>query len=95
VLFATLEDETGPANIIVWPDLFEAQRRILMTSSFLLVEGRLQKASGVVHVVAERVFDLTANLARLCSDRTEDARAKDPTQPSERPRPLQQSRGFH
>jgi error-prone DNA polymerase len=95
VLFATLEDETGPSNIIVWPDLFEAQRRILMTSSFLLVEGRLQKASGVVHVVAERVYDLTGSLRRLCSDAAEDADAGDGTLRSKRPPSLQPSRDFH
>jgi error-prone DNA polymerase len=95
VLFATLEDETGPSNIIVWPDLFEAQRRILMTSSFLLVEGRLQKASGVVHVVAERVYDLTGILARLSSGAAEEPDAGDRTLRSKRPPSLQPSRDFH
>jgi error-prone DNA polymerase len=95
VLFATLEDETGPSNIIVWPDLFEARRRILMTSSFLLVEGRLQKASGVVHVVAERVYDLTGNLARLSSGAAEEPNAGGGTLRTKRPRSLQPSRDFH
>jgi error-prone DNA polymerase len=87
VMFATLEDESGPANIIVWPNLFEAQRRILMTSSFLLVEGKLQKASGVVHVIAERVFDLTSDLARLCNDGRGEREGGAPR--------LQSSRDFH
>src|SRR5262249_51365813 len=59
VTFLTREDETGPANIIVWRDLFEKERRIVMSAAFLCVEGKLQKASGVIHVVAERLFDLT------------------------------------
>jgi error-prone DNA polymerase len=65
VVFATLEDETGIANIVIWPKVFARHRRIVMTSRFLAVRGRLQRAGLVVHVVAERFFDLTAHLHRL------------------------------
>ncbi|MGH7010884.1 MAG: error-prone DNA polymerase, partial [Caulobacteraceae bacterium] len=60
VIFMTLEDETGSANIVVWKNVFTAQRRAVMTASFLLVRGRLQRAGEVVHLVAERLEDLTA-----------------------------------
>lgn len=65
IVFLTLEDETGPANIVVWRDRFQANRKTVMMSSFLMVHGRLQKADGVIHVVAERFTDLSAQLARL------------------------------
>ncbi len=71
VTFVTLEDETGPANLVIWKDAFEANRRLVMTSAFLLVHGRLQKAGEVIHVVAERFEDLTPQLSRLREDRAE------------------------
>jgi error-prone DNA polymerase len=65
VVFVTLEDETGPANAVVWGDVFAANRRTVMSASFLVVHGRLQKAGEVIHIVAERFTDLTARLAEL------------------------------
>jgi error-prone DNA polymerase len=65
VVFATLEDETGAANAVVWPDVFLANRRTVMSSRFLVVHGRLQRVGDVIHVVAERFTDLTARLADL------------------------------
>jgi error-prone DNA polymerase len=65
VVFATLEDETGAANAVVWPDVFQANRRTVMASRFLVVHGRLQRAGDVIHVVAERFTDLTGRLADL------------------------------
>jgi error-prone DNA polymerase len=65
VVFATLEDETGAANAVVWPDVFRANRRTVMASRFLVVHGRLQRVGDVIHVVAERFTDLTGRLADL------------------------------
>ena len=65
VVFMTLEDETDIANIIVWPKVLERNRRIVMTSRFLAVRGRLQRAGLVIHVVAESFVDLSADLRRL------------------------------
>ena len=59
VLFVTLEDETGIANLVVWPDVFERQRRLILASSMLGVTGRVQREGEVVHVVAQELFDLT------------------------------------
>jgi len=65
VVFMTLEDETDIANIIVWPKVFEKNRRTVMTARFLAVRGKLQRAGLVIHVVAESFIDLSANLASL------------------------------
>jgi len=68
VVFMTLEDETGIANIVVWKDAFDANRRTVMTSAFLVVHGQVQSQDGVVHVVAERFTDLTARLSEMRED---------------------------
>ena len=65
VVFMTIEDETGQANIIVWPKLFERQRAEIIGARYVAVTGRLQKEGGVIHVVAERVDDLSADLRLL------------------------------
>jgi DNA polymerase III alpha subunit len=65
VIFMTLEDETGTANIIVWPKVFEILRPIVIGARFLSVTGRLQSESGVIHVVAETMEDLTPMMGTL------------------------------
>ncbi|MCJ2143447.1 error-prone DNA polymerase [Methylobacterium sp. E-066] len=65
VVFLTLEDETGIANVIIWKTVFEANRRAAMQARFLAVRGRVQRASGVVHLVAEGFRDLTESLRDL------------------------------
>jgi len=59
VVFVTLEDETGIANAVLWPDRFEAHRRIVMSATMLAIRGRVQREGLVIHVVAERITDLT------------------------------------
>jgi error-prone DNA polymerase len=68
VIFATLEDETGIANIIVWPKVFERYRPIVLGSRLLKVTGRLQSEQGVIHIVAERLEDWSSLLARLSDE---------------------------
>jgi error-prone DNA polymerase len=65
VIFLTLEDETGIANAIVWPKVFEALRPIVIGARFIAVTGRLQNESNVIHVVVERAEDLTSLLGLL------------------------------
>ncbi|MCL4716087.1 MAG: error-prone DNA polymerase [Hyphomonadaceae bacterium] len=65
VIFMTLEDETGIANIVVWPKLFEQFRREVLGGRLVAVDGPVQNESGVIHVVAERVHDWNPLLARL------------------------------
>ncbi len=75
VIFATLEDETGVANVIVWPKTFERYRRVLLQASLLKVTGRLQKEEGVIHLVADHLEDLSIRLASL------EARAQESIRP--------------
>jgi error-prone DNA polymerase len=65
VVFVTLEDETGYINVVVWHDLVERQRRELLGSSLLGVDGVLQKEGEVVHLVARRLTDYTRLLGGL------------------------------
>ncbi|HUD51024.1 OB-fold nucleic acid binding domain-containing protein, partial [Parvibaculum sp.] len=65
VIFATLEDETGIANIIIWPKTYERYRRIVLTSRLLAVKGRVQKEGMVIHVIADELEDLTYELATI------------------------------
>jgi error-prone DNA polymerase len=68
VIFATLEDETGIANIIVWPKIFERFRAIVLGARLLRVWGRVQSEQNVIHVVAEKLEDLTPLLSLLSTD---------------------------
>ncbi len=68
VIFMTIEDETGVANIIVWPKVFEKYRSLVMGARLVKVRGRLQRADGVIHVVAEHVEDITQALGILERD---------------------------
>ncbi len=65
VIFMTIEDETGIANIIVWPKTFERFRPIVLGARYIAVQGQVQQESGVIHVVAAKLGDLTSLLARL------------------------------
>jgi len=69
VLFVTIEDETGHANLIIWPSVFERQRRVLLSATMLACRGKLQKESGVIHVIADEITDLSAML-RSVGDET-------------------------
>ena len=68
VIFATLEDETGIANVIVWPKIFERYRAIVMGARLVKVTGRVQSEQGVIHIVAERLEDLSPLLSLLSSE---------------------------
>jgi error-prone DNA polymerase len=68
VIFMTLEDETAIANTIIWPKIYETFRPIVLGARLISVTGKLQSESGVIHVVAERVEDLTPLLRRLSQE---------------------------
>jgi error-prone DNA polymerase len=91
VVFMTLEDETGIANIVVWKDAFEANRRLVMGASFIIVHGQLQKEGEVIHLVAERFTDLSAKLGEM----REDEGAPPPQVRSRVTGRLIRSRDFH
>jgi len=89
VVFMTIEDETGVANAIVWPKVFEAQRAVVIGARFVAITGRLQNEAGVIHVVAEHVEDLSAWLGLLAAqggDVSGLARADEVKRPQERPK---------
>ncbi|WP_108462995.1 error-prone DNA polymerase [Devosia naphthalenivorans] len=65
VIFATLEDETGVANVIVWPKVFEANRRVVLGARVLGVKGILQREGVVIHVIAKEFVDLTRDMAEI------------------------------
>lgn len=67
VIFVTLEDETGVANLVVWPKMFENEkmRKILLSSRMLAVRGQVQREGIVVHVIAEDMVDMTPALLDL------------------------------
>ena len=65
VVFVTIEDESGIANLVVWPKVFEAHRRIVMGSRLLGVKGRVQREGLVIHLVAEQLWDWSADLDRI------------------------------
>ena len=69
VVFMTLEDETGIANIVVWPKVMERFRKEVMGARLVLVEGYIQSSpEKVVHLVAGRLFDRSRDLADLAND---------------------------
>lgn len=63
VLFITIEDETGFCNLVVWAKTFSEYRKVILQSNILLVEGRLQIAGEVIHVVARSCFNLNDLIA--------------------------------
>jgi error-prone DNA polymerase len=84
VIFATLEDETGVANVIVWPKIFERFRAVVLGARLMKVTGRLQSEQNVIHIVAERLEDFSPLLSRL-SDRSLGSGGIAPTDEVRRP----------
>ena len=76
VVFMTLEDETGIVNAIIWPGVMERFRKTVLGSRLILIEGRIQRADTIVHLIAGRLKDLTPWLDLLSG---EDAAARPET----------------
>jgi error-prone DNA polymerase len=69
VVFMTLEDETGIANIVVWPKVMEQFRKEVMGARLILIEGYIQSSpEHVTHLVAQRLFDRSPDLINLAND---------------------------
>jgi error-prone DNA polymerase len=89
IVFVTLEDESGIANIIVRIRIFEMYRRAVIGAALLCVEGRVQKEGIVIHVVADRCFDWSDRLRRLLpAPVTLDGPPAAPPHPGIEPPPL-------
>jgi error-prone DNA polymerase len=84
VIFMTLEDETGVANLIVWPKAFERLRAIVIGARFVAATGKLQNEAGVIHLVVDRMEDLTPMLG-LLSEAGRDIEALAPADEVRRP----------
>jgi len=96
VIFATLEDETGVANIVVWTDVFERCRRALLAARLMRVSGKLQREGAVIHLIADRVEDRSDLLDRLVDPADGDTGAISalaPTDEVRRPIPTPDFRG--
>ena len=65
VCFITLEDETGVVNLVIWPDLMEKQRKVIMGARLMEVRGRVEYDDEVIHVIATQLTDATAALDGL------------------------------
>jgi error-prone DNA polymerase len=65
VIFITLEDESGIANLVIWPAIFEKQRRVILSAGMMAAYGRIQRVGDVVHLVAQRLTDLSSELASV------------------------------
>ncbi len=65
VTFMTIEDETGSVNIIVWERISQQQRRPMLESRLLEVQGELQRQHGVTHVIAQRLIDRSGMIGEL------------------------------
>ena len=73
VLFVTIEDETGHANLIVWSSVFDRQRKTLLSATMLACRGKTQKEGEVIHVVADEIEDMSG-LLRSVGDETRGVR---------------------
>jgi error-prone DNA polymerase len=97
-IFITIEDETGIANIIVWPSLVETYRNPIISASLLVVEGRLQRSEEkITHIVATRLADRSRWIAELDAplpDENEVPQKRPPGHPRQE-RVVRKSRDFH
>ncbi|TPI10297.1 DNA polymerase III subunit alpha [Mesorhizobium sp. B4-1-3] len=65
VMFITLEDETGIANLVVWAKVFEQHRRTVLSAGMVAARGRIRREGEVVHLVVRKISDLSAELASV------------------------------
>ena len=106
VVFITLRDETGIANVVVWPSILDKFRKEVMGGRLLLIEGKIQRSpEGIVHLVSDRVIDCSFELSRLLEDKFRSDVHADQIPPPTDPREMQRhprnvrvlpkSRDFH
>jgi len=92
VIFVTLEDDSGVANVIVWPDAFARFRKIVLSARLLRIDGTLQREGIVTHVIANRIVDMSDHLDALGageavgSSQAPAARRLAPANPARHPR---------
>jgi error-prone DNA polymerase len=90
VVFITLRDETGIANVVVWPSILDKYRKEVMGGRLLLVEGKIQRSpEGVVHLVSDRIIDRSFELERLSEETFRHKMHADQIPPPPDPREMQ------
>ncbi len=77
IIFITIEDEVGTVNLVVWPDKFEKFRHIIMNAKLIGATGRIQREGRVIHVVIEKLKDLSCELLKLTNVSFDDSYLKD------------------
>ncbi len=95
VVFLTLEDEFAVCNVVIWPDVLEAHRAIVMGARLMLVKGRVQSSNGIIHVVATTIEDKTHWLAELTEDGVTTRKQNSSTRHPRNIRVIPNSRDFH
>ena len=105
VCFITVEDELGVANLVIWPKMMEAFRKVIMSARVIDVTGVVQRADGVIHLVAHHLEDRSDALDRLSDDtivtplaRADEIKKALPSPPHGHPRDarvIPKSRDFH
>jgi error-prone DNA polymerase len=71
-LFYDIEDETGWANLVVFQNLFDQYRKEIMQSTLIMAEGKLQIEGEVIHVIVERVYNISRLLRKLTPTEKKD-----------------------
>jgi error-prone DNA polymerase len=101
VMFITLEDEASNANLIVWPSVFEKNRRTILGATLLGCRGKVQRADDVIHLIVEHVADLTPDLKRISGldaplpGRGDEAKHGGHEPDSREPRPIAKPRDIY
>ncbi|MEO6849261.1 MAG: error-prone DNA polymerase, partial [Mucilaginibacter sp.] len=92
ILFITIEDETGFANLVVWENMFDKYRKEILQARLLMVEGKLQIEGKVIHVITNRCFNLSKLLRDLTSSGVEDIPVLTLSRADERTAPIPDER---
>jgi len=95
VIFITLEDESGVANVIVWPDAFARFRKVVLSARLLRIDGTLQREGIVTHVIAKRIVDMSAQLDALGTGDAVDPPQAPPQRRLAPPNPARHPRNNH
>jgi error-prone DNA polymerase len=85
ICFMTIEDETGCANVVIFPNLFEEFRKDILQSSLVLIEGKLQVEGEVIHVILSRCYNISNLLRPLTATQNEDLPLLTLARPDQRP----------
>jgi error-prone DNA polymerase len=104
VMFITIEDDSANANLIVWPSVFEQNRRTILNASMLGCRGKVQHANDVIHLIVEQAVDLSTDLKavsgldapfHLAAGRSDEPKNGDSGIDSREPKPIVRPRDMY